>query len=248
MKRAKEINFSKPRRKPKFLIETSARACREIDHVITRSIRDLLARIHKPLAITGGSLLGYLYGAEFAPMIDQYTANLLLHHVPLTWWEVISRGICTLVGGVSAAFAVDHHTKLYELRRSHHDIFGKYYKIARPTGNWITDLLWAYLAGAVIAAGSFSAATFVWPILPFLISTNWLVVGLLLIVLAAGWEVISMSSKAILTEMFKPRRLEYEIKNAGLLIPVLERALAARQKAKTQEINENDKEVRDNDW
>ncbi|MBE9108243.1 hypothetical protein IQ273_02250 [Nodosilinea sp. LEGE 07298] len=216
--------------------------------IITRLLKEVLSRTHKPLAIAGGALVGYLWGPELAPLIERYTEQLLLSSIQLVWWERGLRWICLFVGGASGGMAVVYHKELYNLRREHFKRLGKYYEITRPTGNWLTDLVWSYTAGVVIMCGSFAIGFTVWPILPFLLSTNWLVVGALFILFTAFVGPAGMGSKKLLMEMFRPHRLKREVAEAAQMIPMLEEKLARNRAEQANRQNTSHKEIENNDW
>jgi len=221
---------------------------RGLDRTITRTIGDFLKVINRPLAVAVGFGAGYVYGPQVAIYIDQWTATILLEGVPLHWWEVGMRWLSALLGAISGWEGADQYERLSLLRRKHSDIFGKYREVARPTGGWLSDLVWSYLAGVVIIVGSFTAGCLFWPILPFLISDQWWIVILLLLLLASGWELVARAIKAVLTDVFKPRRIEYEVQNAGALIPALDRALVERRSQQEKAKSIKDDEVTSNDW
>ncbi|MBD2115181.1 MULTISPECIES: hypothetical protein [Cyanophyceae] len=232
----------------KEVITVYIRVFQGIEHEMLRSTGDLLSAINRPTAVLLGMLLGYAYGPHFGPVMEAWTANLLLHPVPLHWWEGILQWLCALVWGVSGWVAAEHYERLLKLRRAHSDLYGEFYEVARPTGGWLTDILWGYLAGFVIMTGSFVAGCLFWPFLPFLVSRNWFVVGLLLLLLASGWQLVALGTRTVLTDVFKPRRLEYEVQNPGVIIPRLKKALDERRKNSSKKNKPEDDEVRKDAW
>lgn len=221
---------------------------RGLDRTITRTIGDFLKVVNRPLAIAVGFGVGYVYGPKVAIYVDQWTATLLLEGVPLHWWEIGMRWLSALLGAISGWEGAEQYERLSVLRRKHSGLFEKYREVARPQGGWLSDLVWSYLAGVVIIVGSFTAGCLFWPILPFLISDQWWIVILLLLLLASGWQLVALAIKAVFTDVFKPRRLEYEVQNSPAIIQALDRALAERRSQQAKANSTKDDEVTNNDW
>lgn len=216
---------------------------------IGRAMSNIGSRLHYPVALLVFLSLATNQAPDaLAPLLYSTGGEICLGWVEFSTWESVIRwGTALLVVPVTR-FAYEQYQHISDLRRNHLFIYSRFSEIVTSPGNWTSDLIWAYAQAILVFMTSFSMVCGAYLAIALFLECHPILILIVYLILAAlplaAWQL----SLSIITESMKPRRLEAEVRQAGQIVPELEKRLDKFHQLQQEEQRPTDEEVRRDAW